>query len=183
MKKLMMMVALGTLACVQVGCTTATRKFAANETRQTVAGYSEEDIQDAISRAMQSVLSQDRIKVQAGANRAVMVVDNVKNDTSSRGNSAAVLANTLGQRLRKELTNSGKVVVYNKAAAQYAKVKVEPQYHLSGVLTERNLRQDDGDFQREYNLSLTLIDMATGLEFWQEDIHIGKLVDEKNVNN
>lgn len=183
MKKLMVVAVLGTLACVQVGCTTATRKFAANETRQTVAGYAEDDVQNAISRALQSILSQDRIKVQAGANRAVMIVENVKNDTMSRGASAAVLANTLGQRLRKELTNSGKVIVYNKTAAQYARVKVEPQYHLSGVLTERNLRQDNGDVQREYNLSLTMIDLATGLEFWQEDIHIGKLVDESNINN
>lgn len=183
MNKLMMAMVLVSLACVQVGCTTTTRKFAANETRQTVAGYAEEDVQNAISRALQSVLSQDRIKVQAGANRAVMIVENIKNDTMSRGASASVLANTLGQRLRKELTNSGKVIVYNKAAARYAKVKVDPQYHLSGVLTERNLRQDNGDVQREYNLILTLIDLATGLEFWQEDIHIGKVVDETNINN
>ena len=181
--KTLTMMAIGVLACVQVGCTTATRKFSANETRETVAGYAEADIQDAISRALQSVLSQDRIKVPAGANRAVMIVENVKNDTMSRGASASVLANTLGQRLRKELTNSGKVSVLNEAVAQHAKVTVVPQYRLSGILTERNLRQDNGDLQREYNLSLTLVELATGLEFWQDDIHIGKLVDEKNANN
>lgn len=183
MKSKMMMVTLGVLAFALVGCTTTTRKFAANETRQTVAGYSETDVQDAVSRAIQSILSQDRIKLQAGANRAVMVVENIKNDTMSRGSSAAVLANTLGQRLRKELTNSRRVVVFNKTAAQYAQVRVTPQYHLSGILTERNLRQDNGDVQREYNLSLTMVELATGLEFWQEDIHIGKVVDETNVNN
>lgn len=181
MKKLMMMAVVGALACAQSGCTTATRKFASNETREYVAGYSEADVQYAISKALQSILSQDRIKLQAGANRAVMIVENIKNDTASRGTSAAVLATSLGQRLRKELTNSGKVVVYNKTAAQYAKVRVEPQYHLSGTLTERDLRQDNGDVQREYNLSLTLVELATGLEFWQEDIHIGKIVDAKNV--
>lgn len=183
MKKLMFVAAMAVVASCFTGCTTATRKFADNETRQTVAGFAEADVQNAVSRAVQSILSQDRIKVQAGANRAVMVVENVKNDTTSRGNSAAALAQSLGQRLRKALTNSGKVVVFNKAAAQYATVRVDPQYHLSGSLTERNLRQDNGDAQREYNLSLTLIELATGLEFWQEDIHIGKIVDEKNINN
>lgn len=183
MKNLMMTMVFCALACAQVGCTTTTRKFAGDETRVTVAGYSEADIQFAVSKALQSILSEDRIKLQVGANRAVMIVENIKNDTTSRGSSATVLATTIGQRLRKELTNSGKVVVYNKTAAQYAKVKVEPQYHLSGTLAERNLRQDNGDVQREYNLSLTMVELATGLEFWQEDIHIGKIVDEKNINN
>lgn len=181
MKKLMIVAAMAVAASCFTGCTTTTQKFATDETRQTVAGFSEADIQYAISRAVQSILSQDRIKLQTGANRAVMVVENVKNDTTSRGSSASSLALSLGQRLRKALTNSGKVVVYNKAAAQYATVKIDPQYHLSGSLTERNLRQDNGDAQREYNLNLTLIELATGLEFWQEDIHIGKIVDAKNL--
>lgn len=183
MKKLVMLVVLGIVACVQVGCTTATRRFADNEERSVVAGYAEADIQSVISQAINSILAVDQIKAHSSANRAVMIVENVKNDTMSRGNAAMVLSNTLGQRLRKELTKSGRVVVFNNTVAQYAQVKVTPQYSLSGVLTERNLRQDDGDLQREYNLSLTLVELATGLEFWQEDIHIGKLVDEKNANN
>ena len=181
MKSYLMMAGMLSLACVLTGCATATRKYAANETREYVAGYAEADVEQAVSKALQSILSQDRIKIQAGANRAVMVVEDIKNDTMARGVDAGVLATTLGQRLRKELTNSGKVVVYNKIAAQYAQVKVTPQYHLSGTLTERNLWMDNDDVQREYNLSLTLIDLATGLEFWQEDIHIGKLVGKENV--
>ena len=59
------------------GCTTPTRRYAAGETRQTVAGFSEEDINDTVSRAVQSVCSQDRIKLQAGANRAVLIVEDV----------------------------------------------------------------------------------------------------------
>lgn len=168
-------------ATVVSGCATQTRRFAAGETRQTVSGFSEEDINDTVSRAIQSICSQDRIKLKPGANRAVLIVEDVVNDTLSRGRDAGALAESLGQSLREELTNGGKVVVYNKAVAQYATVKVNPQYILRGRLTQRNLRQDDGDLQVEYNLNLTLIDIQTGLEFWQKRVHVGKLADSRNL--
>ena len=169
-------------ALVTVGCgTTQTRRFVDGEKRQTVAGFSEEDIEDTISRAKQSIYEQDRIKLQPGANRAVVIVEDVKNDTLSRGRDAGALAEALGQSLREELTNGGKVVVYNKEVAKYATVTVEPQYILNGRLTQRNLRQDNGEVQIEYNLNLTLIDIKTGLEFWQKRVHVGKLADKKNL--
>lgn len=165
------------------GCTTQTRRFVANETRQTVSGFSEEDIDDTVSRAVQNILALDRIKVADGANRAVVIVDDVTNDTNGRGRDAGALAEALGQSLREELTNSRKVVVFNKEAAAYATVKVAPQYILRGRLTERNMRQDNGDVQKEYNLNLTFIELATGLEFWQKRVHVGKLVDKANMMN
>jgi len=69
--------AISTLAVVALavaGCTTATHRYVEGETRSEVAGFSEYDINDTVSRAIQSVISQDRIKLQAGANRAVMIV-------------------------------------------------------------------------------------------------------------
>ena len=172
--------AFATVAAIS-GCATKTRRFAAGETRETISSFTEEDIDDTVSRAIQGVCSQDRIKLQPGANRAVMIVEDVKNDTLSRGRDAGALAEALGQSLREELTNGGKVVVYNKDVAQYATVKVSPQYILRGRLMQRNLRQDDGDVQIEYNLNLTLIDIQTGLEFWQKRIHVGKLADKRNL--
>lgn len=168
-------------AAVLSGCATQTRRFAQGETRQTVAGFSEEDINDTVSRACQSVYAQDRIKLHAGANRAIVIVEDVLNDTLSRGRDAGALAEALGQSLREELTNGGKVVVYNREVGQYATVKVNPQYILKGRLTQRNLHQDDGDVQIEYNLNLTLVDIQTGLEFWQERVHVGKLADVRNA--
>jgi len=179
---------IGMMAAVAVvtamtGCTTATRRYADGEVREVVAGFSEADIQDTVARAYDSVCSQERIKLQPGSDRAIMIVRNVTNDTNSRGRDAGVLAEALGQSLREKLTNGGKVVVYNEEVAQYAAVKITPQYRLSGRLTERNLRQDNGDYQKEYNLNLTLVELATGLEFWQKRIHVGKLVDEDNLMN
>ena len=176
-------VAVALAAFAMTGCTTTTRRYVENEDRQTVAGFSEEDVRYTISRVVQDILARDRIKALEGSNRAVMIVEDVKNDTLSRGRDASALAEALGQSLREELTNSGKVVVYNKEAARYAQVRVDPQYRLAGRLSERNMRQDNGDYQKEYNLNLTLVDLATGLEFWQKRVHVGKLVDKTNVMN
>ena len=179
--KILRFAAVAAAVIAMAGCMTQTRRYVAGETRQTVAGFSEEDIVDTVSRAKQSVCSQDRIKLQAGANRAVLIVEDVTNDTLSRGRDAGPLAEALGQSLREELTNGGKVIVYNREAARYATVKVEPQYILRGRLTQRNLRQDNGDLQVEYNLNLTLIDLQTGLEFWQKRVHVGKLAAAVNL--
>ena len=110
-----------------------------------------------------------------------MIVEDVTNDTTSRGRDAGVIAEALGQSLREELTNSGKVIVFNRDVAQYATVKVTPQYILRGRLTQFSPRQDNGDMQVEYNLNLTLVDLQTGLEFWQKRVHVGKLVDANRL--
>lgn len=183
MNKLFGYLALAALVAAFSGCTTKTHRISTNESVQTVAGFSDDDIADCVSRAVQSIISLDRIKLKEGATRAVMIVENIKNDTTERGLSASVLTESLGQSLREELTNSRKVAVYNPEMAQYAKVAVEPQYRLVGRLGERNLRQDDGDFQKEYQLNLTLFDLDTGLEFWQKRVPLRKLVDKKNVLN
>ena len=175
--------ALALATAVFSGCTTPTHRYVEGETRAEVAGFSEYDINDTVARALQSILTQDRIKLQPGANRAVMIVEDVVNDTLSRGSEAVGLANSIGQSLREELTNSGKVVVYNREVAQYATVRVTPQYILKGRLGERNLKMDGSDYQKEYNLNLTLVEIATGLEFWQKRIHVGKLIDKKLLMN
>ena len=165
------------------GCMTQTRRYSEGEVRQVVAGFSEADIEDTVYRAVSLVTSQNRIQVPEGSNRAVLIVEPVVNDTLSRGRDAGALAESISMSLKEELMNSGKVVIYNKEAGAYAKVQIEPQYRLTGRLTERNLRQDNGDYQKEYNLNLTLVDLATGLEFWQKRIHVGKEVDKRNVLN
>lgn len=182
MKKLitLSLVALS-IATFTAGCQTKTRKVAVGETVETVAGFSEDDINECVMIAKMSVLGQDRLQPKAGTDRAIVVVEDVINDTQARGSNAAGLAEALGQSLREELTSSGKIVVFNEKAAQNAKVVVIPQYRLTGRLRERNLRQDDGDYQKEYHLNLTLIEIETGLECWQKRIPIRKIVDKANV--
>lgn len=168
---------------VFTGCANITRtQYIPQGTRaEAVAGFSQDDIDDVISRAVQSVLWQDRIKLLPGANRAVLIIPDVTNDTLSRGRDCNALAENLGISLREELTNSGKVVVYNKEVGATAQVDVSIQYILKGSLKQRNLRTDYGDFQIEYSLNLTLVELATGLEFWQKRIPIRKLADRRNL--
>ena len=165
------------------GCTTPTHRYAEGEARATVAGFSEFDINDVTDRAIAALMSSGRMSPRAGAVRAVVVADDVIADTTCRGSEATGLADTLGISIRERLSASGKVDVFNERAAQGAKVQIVPQYRLRGRLTERNLRTDDNDYQREYNLNLTLIELETGLETWQKRIHVGKLIDKKNLMN
>lgn len=168
------------------GCSTTTAEISDDgmvngKQVQVIAGFSEKDISRSVKAAVDNIIALDRIKTLPGSNRAIVVVKDVINDTTTRGRDAESLAEALGLSLRELLTNSGKIVVYNPAAAQYATVKVNPQYALTGRLTQRILRQDDGDVQIEYNLNLQLIDLATGLEYWQKRIPIRKLADRRNA--
>ena len=169
------------VALCLTGCRTKTTYVAQGGSVSAVAGFSQDDIDDVISRAVQSIIGQDRIKVPEGAERAVMIIKNVTNDTSSRGRDAEALAEGLGLSLREELTNCGKVIVYNEDVAAKATKKVTPQYILNGRITQRNLRQDNGDVQIEYSLNLQMTELATGLEFWQKRIPLRKISDRRNV--
>ena len=177
------------LICVTIGlalcagCATKTHRYTSGETRTTVAGFSEFDINDVTGRAVAALIASGRLRPASGSDRAILVADDVVADTTSRGSEAAGLADTLGISIRERLSESGKVNVFNERAGQNAKVQVVPQYRLRGRLTERNLRTDDNDYQREYNLNLTLIEVETGLELWQKRIHVGKLIDRKHLMN
>lgn len=162
------------------GCRTKTQYIGPGQA-QIIGGFNQDDIDAAINAAVTSILTLDRIKVPAGSNRAIIAINNVQNDTLSRGRDAEALAEALGISLRSYLTNCGKVIVYNAQVGQYATQQVAVQYTLYGRLTQRNLRQDDGDIQIEYNLNLQLVENATGLEFWQQQIPIRKLADRRNA--
>ncbi len=179
MKKLMGigMMALGTMLA---GCATKTHYVPQGGTVAAVGGFSQDDVDYTVSQAVQSILAQGCLN-SADGSRKVVVVENVVNDTLSRGSQADVLAEAVGLSLRENLTNSGKIIVFNKKVAQYATVRVNPQFTLLGRLTQRNLRQDNGDYQIEYSLNLQLIELATGLEFWQKRIPLRKIAAPANA--
>lgn len=181
MKKLLFFAVLAVSAAMFSGCATQSRRIPEGATAKEISGFSQDDVDDVVSRAVQSILSQDRIHAPQGAARAILVVENVRNDTTSLGSQADILSENIGQSLREELTNSGKVVVYNKEVAKYATVQVTPQFILYGRLTQRNMRQDGGDYYKEFSLNLQLVEIATGLEFWQKRIPLRKEVDARRV--
>ncbi len=162
------------------GCATKTHYVPQGGTVAAVGGFSQDDVDYTVSQAVQSILSQGRLN-SADGSRKVVIVENVVNDTFSRGGQSDALAESIGLSLRENLTNSGKIIVYNKNVGQYATVRVDPQFTLLGRLTQRNLRQDNGDVQIEYSLNLQLIELATGLEFWQKRIPLRKIADRANA--
>lgn len=170
------------MAFAIVGCQTQSREFVKGETRQTVAGFSQKDIESSVTEALEEIFMDDRIPVPQGANKVLMIVDDIVNDTNMRGSDASALTGALSQQIRRGLMRGGKIAIYNPQAAQYAKIRLEPEYHLSGRLTQRNVRQDNGDFQREYNLEITILHLATGVEVEPIIVHIGKLIDSSRGN-
>ncbi|MGN0846997.1 MAG: hypothetical protein ACI4RA_06400 [Kiritimatiellia bacterium] len=178
--KMLAAVSCGAVLAVATGCATTTHYVPQGGTVAAVGGFSQDDVDYTVSQAVQSILAQGRLRSEDGS-RKVVIVENVVNDTFSRGSQADALAEALGLSLRENLTNSGKIIVYNKRVAQFATVRVDPQFTLLGRLTQRNLRQDNGDVQIEYSLNLQLIELSTGLEFWQKRVPLRKIADPANA--
>ncbi len=179
MKKMPFLFALGA-GLLFAGCRTATHYVYEGEEVAAVAGFSQDDVEYTVSTVVESILAQGCLTSTDGS-RKVLVIENVTNDTLSRGTYADALAESLGLSLRQKLTESGRVVVFNKEAAKYATVRVNPQFALYGRLTQRNLKQDNRDVQIEYSLNLQLVELATGLEYWQKRTPLRKIADRANA--
>ncbi|MBQ7176770.1 MAG: hypothetical protein IJS08_05075 [Victivallales bacterium] len=174
-KKLYMMFA-ALLILVLAGCATPnTKTLVSGETGGTSAGVKLEDVEYAVAQAVQSLLKYDRIKLLPGGNRAVTVVPNTVIDTTARGIGVAALSEDITLRLQSELTNSGKILVYDPDAAQYASNAPEVQYVLASVLRSRNITQDNGLVEIEYSFNMKLIDKASGTLYWQKSIPVRKV--------
>lgn len=169
------------IAAILTGCVHKTTMINVEDDRAgAIAGFDYRDIENSLDTAVDDLLARGRLD-SADGGRAVLNIMEIRNDTSSLGRDADALSNILEQGLKERLTNQQKVLVYNPAAAQYATVKITPQFALFGQITERNLRMDNGDIQKEYRLLLTLVETATGIEWWQKTVFIGKRMDVRNA--
>ena len=176
MNKNVFMIFVAFLILTFAGCSTpGTKILASGETAKPTSDINLDDVNYAVATAVQSLLRYDRIKLLQGSTRAVTVVPNTKIDTARRGTGADALADEITVRLQSELTNSGKILVYDPEAAQYASQAPEVQYVLASVLRSRNVTQDNGLVQIEYSLNFKLIDRASGTQYWQMSIPIRKV--------
>ena len=176
--KVFMMCAVVSLLC---GCMYKTTMIDANnDIARPVAGFDYRDINSCINTAVTDLLQRGRLDMQDGS-RAVVNILEIKNDTASLGRDADALSSVLRQELKEQLTNAGKILVYNPDVAQYSTVKITPHFALTGTIAERNLRMDSGVIQKEYYLTLDLIEISSGIEFWQKTVFIGKRVDARNA--
>ncbi len=171
------------------GCMTTSRVIYEGERVETVAGFSQDDLDYTIDVAVRDLRAVSQ-RYQIQGRRRIVNVKNVLNDTTERGNNAEALAENLGQALRERLTNDGAFIVYNEAVARQAQSEGvfvgKYEFILTGTLRQRNMRKDNGDFYKEFSLNLSLVGAAgnpdvAGLEVWQKRIPLRKEVDRKRI--
>lgn len=195
MKKIAGLVA---LAGILVGCTTPTTRIDMyNDRGLQVAGLDYRDLKEAANAMLQSLFRSGRLD-RADGGSYVLAVSKVTNDTMQRFDT-----DTLTSFITEELMNSGKVMVtsamagtaanrddmingarsvrgnaeFNQATVAAQGQLVAPTHSLYGKIVQREVRMDNGDKQIEYYFQLRLVEIASGLQWWQKQHVIGKRTD------
>ncbi len=195
MKKCLMGLA---LAALVAGCTTPTTRIdMRNDLGPAVAGLDYRDVQLAANQLIQSLFRSGRLD-RGDGQLYVMTVGKVKNDTMQRFDT-----DILTSYITEELMNSGKVMVTSAMAAgadnrdemingvrsvrgngefsQNTVAKagqlVAPTHSVYGKIIQREIRMDNDDKQIEYYFQLRIVELATGLQWWQKQAVIGKRTD------
>lgn len=195
MKKCLMGLA---LAALVAGCTTPTTRIdVRNDLGPQVAGLDYRDVQIAANQMLQSLYQSGRLD-RADGQQYVMTVGKVTNDTMQRFDT-----DILTSSITQELMKGGKVVVtsamaasasnrdemvngvrtvrnnpeFNQNTVPQAGQLVAPSHSVYGKIIQREIRMDNGDKQVEYYFQLRIVELATGLQWWQNQMLIGKRTD------
>ena len=188
------------LACAALiaGCTTPTTRIdLRNDRGPAVAGLDYRDVQLAANQLMQSLFRSGRLD-RGDGQMYVMTVGKVKNDTMQRFDT-----DILTSYITEELMNSGKVMVtyamaagadnrdemingvrtvrgngeFNQTTVAQAGQLVAPTHSVYGKIIQREIPMDNGDKQIEYYFQLRIVELATGLQWWQKQVPIVKRTD------
>ena len=192
MKKCLMGLA---FAALIAGCTTPTTRIdLRNDRGPQVAGLDYRDVQYAANEMLQSLFRSGRLD-RGDGQMYVMTVGKVKNDTMQRFDT-----DILTSHITEELMNSGKVMVtsamaasadnrdemvnavrsvrgdaeFNQNTVVNAGQLVAPTHSVYGKIIQREVRMDNGDKQIEYYFQLRIVELATGLQWWQKQVPIVK---------
>jgi len=198
--KLMLMLGL-VGSVVMTGCRTPTTYVdTQNDTREVATGMDYRDLERAASQMVQSLMRSGRLD-RADGGAYVLAVSEVTNDTMQRGFDTS----TLTSYITEELMNSGKVMVtsalevtpgqrdkmitaarsvrgdaeFNQSTVAKQGQLVAPTHSLKGKIIERHPSLGNGDKQIEYWFQLQIVDLATGLQWWQKQVKIVKNADGK----
>ena len=186
------------LVAFVAGCTTPTTRIdLMNDRGAQVAGLDYRDVQRAAGQLMQALFRSGRLD-RGDGQMYVMTVGKVKNDTMQRFDT-----DILTSYITEELMNSGKVMVtsamaagadnrdemvngvrsvrgnaeFNQSTVAQAGQLVAPTHSVYGKIIQREIRMDNGDKQIEYYFQLRIVELATGLQWWQKQAVIGKRAD------
>jgi len=197
MKKCLMGLFLLSLVAVVAGCRTPTRVVGLGESLPPTAPLGNADVKRAASEMLQSLYRSGRLD-RGDGQLYVMTVGKVKNDTMQRFDT-----DILTSYITQELMKSGKVMVtsamaagadnrdqmvngvrsvrgnaeFNQGTVVQAGQLVAPTHSVYGKIIQREIRMDNGDKQIEYYFQLRIVELATGLQWWQKQALIGKRAD------
>ena len=187
--------------CRYRGNAPTTRIDLHNDKGQQVASIDYRDVQEVAHAMLYSLFSSGRLDRLDGG-MYVMAVGKIVNDTMQRFDTGPLVS-----YITEELMNSGKVTVTsatsstadnrddmiyaarsargdpesNQATVAKSGRLVAPTHSLSGKVIQREIRMDNGDKQIEYYFQLRIVEIATGLQWWQKQYLIGKRTDKNNL--
>ena len=195
MKKCLMGLALVALVA---GCRTpTTRVDLRNDLGPQVAGIDYRDVQHAAQDALQTLYRSGRLD-RGDGQMYVMTVGRVKNDTMQSfdtdiltsyitedlmNNNKVMVTSAMaaGADNRDEMVNAARSVrgnaEFNQATVAQAGQLVAPTHSVYGKIIQREIRMDNGDKQIEYYFQLRIVELATGLQWWQRQVPIVKRTD------
>ena len=186
------------------GCQEPVRNIdTVNDEGKAVMGLDYRDFDQAAAAMVSSLVRSGSLK-KADGSRYVMATGRIVNDTMQRIDTDQLMA-----KVEQELMNSGQVamtsavgdkagdaMVYEMRDVRDSEVADEfqdstlpakkqliaPELTISGKILQRNVKYGSKEQQVEYYFQLRVMDLATGLRFWQEEQIIGKRGSNKSVS-
>lgn len=193
MKKLLGMAL--TLAVVSALTACATQTYLVdteNDSTDVVAALEYRDFEKAANTMVADMLASGALNKKDGG-KYVMIVGRITNDTMQRIDTAQ-----LSKKIRVQLMQSGKVAmtaineddninqvrqlrsskeVNQSTVAGTGKI-LAPELSLSGSITQREMQSGRSDKRIEYVFSLSVVDLETGLTFWEGEVPVIKITDK-----
>lgn len=110
----------------------------------------------------------------------VMAIGEIKNDTVLVSKDDIEF---MKSEIASELTNSGVVMISTvgegRTPLPHGEKAIAPTLRMYGKLTQRDSRRKDGGLQREFDLELSIVDLASGIQIWKGKSSAGIVVGGK----
>ena len=160
------------------------------------------DFQEAAQAMVRSMLESDRLQARPDGQPRVMSISRITNDTTLRIN-----INELLQTIRRELSNSGRIVTSTAVglegpsdpmAMQARQLRqsgefdqrtvagrgqmAAPDLSLSGQIIGRRTALDGGAQRMDYTFQLALTNIRTGIAVWEDQQVITRVGDGRTVS-
>jgi penicillin-binding protein activator len=191
------------LAVTLCGCNAPTENIdTINDAGKPVMQLDYRDFDRAASEMVQSMVASGSFK-KPGGGRYVVAKGRIVNDTMQR-----IDTDQLMSKVEQEMTRSGLIVMtaavgagsepssslvhsvremrdsdhadeFDQNTLQAKGQLIAPELSISGKIIQRNVRYDKDKQQVEYYFQLRMTNLTNGLDFWQNEMVMGKRGDKK----